>query len=343
MALDQIWKQQLALVTYGNAFLRQNLSLNQWHRHAIFNRHVLAFRDLLSQHLLAQHFQVWLEGLKQQGVSRISLHSSTILNDEQNPNANVELLAFAHFIVSHQQQQKSAWILGKELAEWYNSEDDFKAPLQQQSTVRHETFWRFQLSPKLIKRVEADLQQPDWDEIQHYMDHELFNSRYAQQFQQPAELNLPFYGQTRPIDAPDDPHADSQYLPLLPDDHPADYVHQTLHRLDALSAFIQTRIRHPYDDNGEILAPDEQLDLRHFAQKTDELAARFIVKAANHYPSARLTPKVPPSPFDTDATEKKQTFHTPQKPGTHKASKSGVLTLIIVTLILCLCAYYFGL
>ena len=84
MALDQIWKQQLTLVTYGNEYLKQNLSFNHWVQHAIFNQHNLRFRDLLSQHLLAQHFQVWLEALKKQGTQRISLHSSSLLNDEKN-------------------------------------------------------------------------------------------------------------------------------------------------------------------------------------------------------------------------------------------------------------------
>jgi len=113
MALDQIWKQQLTLVTYGNEYLKQNLSFNHWVQHAIFNQHNLHFRDLLSQHLLAQHFQVWLEALKKQGTQRISLHSSSLLNDEKNPNANVELLAIPHIIISHEQHKKAAWILAK--------------------------------------------------------------------------------------------------------------------------------------------------------------------------------------------------------------------------------------
>ncbi|MGB8481977.1 MAG: hypothetical protein WCD61_00290, partial [Acinetobacter bohemicus] len=41
MALDQIWKQQLTLVTYGNEYLKQNLSFNHWVQHAIFNQHNL--------------------------------------------------------------------------------------------------------------------------------------------------------------------------------------------------------------------------------------------------------------------------------------------------------------
>jgi hypothetical protein len=64
MALDQIWKQQLTLVTYGNEYLAGNLNFSRWIEHPIFNQNRLIFRDLLSQHLLAQHFQIWLEGLK---------------------------------------------------------------------------------------------------------------------------------------------------------------------------------------------------------------------------------------------------------------------------------------
>ena len=89
MALDQIWKQQLALVTYGNEYLTQDLSFNHWLKHQVFNQHQIQFRDLLSQHLLAQHFQIWLEHLKQQGVRRLSLHQASILNDEKNPHAKL--------------------------------------------------------------------------------------------------------------------------------------------------------------------------------------------------------------------------------------------------------------
>lgn len=71
MALDQIWKQQLTLVTYGNEYLSHELSFSRWLQHSIFYQHYFQFRDLGSQHLLAQHFQVWLEGLKKQGFTAL--------------------------------------------------------------------------------------------------------------------------------------------------------------------------------------------------------------------------------------------------------------------------------
>ncbi|MFW1879122.1 hypothetical protein ACG9X7_19790, partial [Acinetobacter pittii] len=85
----------------------------------------------------------------------------------------------------------------------------------------------------------------------------------------------------------------------------------TLYRFDALEEFILAKIKHPYDDNAQSLSPEQQMNLRHFLQKIEDLKAKFIVKVANHYQSARLTPKAIASPFDTVEdikTEKRQSF-----------------------------------
>lgn len=347
MALDQIWKQQLTLVTYGNEYLSQNLSFNHWVQHAIFNQHNLRFRDLLSQHLLAQHFQIWLEGLKKQGTLRISLHSSSLLNDEQNPNANVELLAIPHFIVSHEQNKKTAWIFGKELAEWYNADHDYAAPKPQQEQCRQETFWRFELNSKLAKRIDADLQQPKWDDIQIYTNNELFDSKLAQGFIEPANRDFPYYGmpQTATENADGSPLSESKYLPLLPSDYQADYAHTTLHRLEALSSYIQQKQQHPYHADGSELTAEEQLNLRHFSQKLDDLTAKFIVKVANHYQSARLTKVEVANPLDDAPSTPHSAPQVKSHPAhaSHKVGTSGVIKLILLTIVICVLAYYFGL
>ena len=340
MALDQIWKRQLALVTYGNQYLTQEISFSRWVNHAIFNQHAFGFRDLMTQHLLAQHFQIWLEALKKQGVQRISLHSSSILSAEKNPNANVELLPIAHFIVSHKQQQKTAWILGKELAEWYSADQDYDIPRSQQAQARQEIFWRFELNPKLAKQVEADLQPPNWDDIQLYTDNELFDSKFAKGFVEPTELDSPYYGLNH-----EQLQNDVSALSLLPTDYQADYAHQTLLRLDALDTFIQDKIQHPYNAEGEALPAEEQLNMRHFSQKLDDLRSKFIVKVANHYKTARLTVKEIPSPLDDvqlPNSQKKNAYHKPSADHTSN-NKTGVFALIVVTIIICLCGYYFGL
>lgn len=342
MALDQIWKQQLTLVTYGNEFLNKELSFNRWKQHPIFDQHLLAFRDLISQHLLAQHFQIWLEGLKKQGTKHLSLHSSSLLNDEQNPNANVELLPFAHFIVSHEANKKTAWILGKELAEWYNADNDFEAPIAQQNPLRQETFWRFELNSKLAKRIDADLQRPNWDDIQSYTQTELFNSPLTEGFIEPAQSNLPYYGYVRKTNTEAESGLDSQKLALIPTDYPADFAHKSLYRLEALNHYIQNKLQHPQHEDGSLLSADEQLNLRHFSQKLEDLQAKFIVKVANHYQTAQLTSIAINNPLEgASATTTTSTSSTQHHP--HKIGSSAVFKLILITVIICIAAYYFGL
>ncbi|MBK0064564.1 MULTISPECIES: hypothetical protein [unclassified Acinetobacter] len=347
MELDQIWKQQLSLVTYGNEYLSHDLSFNRWLQHSIFYQHYFQFRDLHSQHLLAQHFQIWLEGLKKQGVYRISLHLSTLLSDEQNPNANVELLPFTHFIVSHEKNKKTAWILGKELAEWYLNENDFEIPASQQATLHEETFWRFDLSDKLSKKIETDLKESDWDEIQTFIENELFRSKYTHDFIEPQNRDLPYYGiDAKLVHKPDgSPLQDMQYLALIPTDYSADVAHELLHRTQALSDFIDQLRQHPYRESGEMLTPEDQINLRNFSQKMDDLNAKLIVKIANHYKSAQRAPVEIASPLDphVQTTLQSKKSSAPHHHQTHKVGSSGVIKLIILTIIICACAYYFGL
>lgn len=350
MALDQIWKQQLALVTYGNEFLNQGLNFNRWINHAIFDQHIFLFRDLTSQHLLAQHFHIWLEGLKKQGVQRLSLHNSALLADEKNPNVNVELLAYPHFIVSHAANKKTAWIFGKELPEWYLSEDDYKAPQTQSSPLRHEILWRYELNSKLIKLLDADFKQPQWDDIQTFTANELFNHPYVIGYKAPLSLNAPYYGiassNETSVDEPQTSHAN--HLALLPTEYQANYAHQALHELDALSEYIEQKIQHPYHEDGSIINPEEQLNIRNFAQHIDDLHAKFITKIANHYKTAQLTPMVvkdnPLESFEETTTQNIVNFKKENKPNQESTSgKSGVFTLIIITVVICLIGYYFGL
>lgn len=333
MALNQIWKQQLTLVTYGNEYLRQNLSFNQWRQHHIFDQHSFQFRDLISQHLLAQHFQVWLEALKKQGTTQISLHLSTILNEEQNPNSNVELLPYAHFIVSHQNNKKIAWIFGHELAEWYSSDNEFEPPLNQRSDLCLETFWRFELNEKLSKKVEADLKAPQWDEIADFMETELFRSKYAAGFEEPEFQKKYFDGSTHQISVDHQPT-----LALIPENYPADCAHQLLYRTQALSEYLEQKKRSANDPLGKDLDQEQIINLRNFTHKTDDLFAKLIVKAANHYQTAQLKPVEKPSPFD--ATNEAATH---LKAPHHKAGGTGVIKLIVLTVIICALAYYFGL
>jgi hypothetical protein len=334
MSLDQIWKQQLSLVTFGNEFLTRDLEFNRLTEHPIFNQQSLVFRQLLSQQLLAQHFQIWLEGLKNQGVTKLSLHLSALLNEEQNPNANVELLPIPHFMVSHQGNKKTAWICGQELPKWDNPDREFIAPLSQRITISQTTFWGYELNDNLSKQINTDLNKVNWNEISIFLERELFNTSYAADFLEPEQQDFPFYGYA--LDAELMPN---HTLALIPTDYPADCAHRLLHRTQALTDYLEAKRKHPYRDSGELISPEEQINVRNFSQKTDDLFAKLIVKIANHYQTAQLSAE--PEVFD-------RTMETPQLfDETHhhhpKAGKTGVLKLIILTVIICICAYYFGL
>ena len=328
MRFDQIWKQQLTLVTFGNAYLSQNLSFSRWVNHSIFQQHQLQFRDLQRQHLLAQHFQIWLQGLKQQGVTRLSLHRSDLLMDEKNPNPNVELLPYAHFIVSHSPKQKLAWICGKELATWDVSEQEFIAPPAQQIKIRHETLWCYELNKHLAKRIQADLAPAQWDDIQQFLQQELFTQPVLADFVEAAELNEPYTGM----------HVDTEHpLALFPTDTPSEFAHQSLHRFDAIKDFIAHKIQHPYAADGTVFSPEQQQHMRLLQQKVDDLHSKFIVKVANHYQTAQVTPLPPPTAFND--------MVTPIKPELQqvKTGNANVFKLIVVTVVICALAYYFGL
>lgn len=259
---------------------------------------------------------------------------SSVLNDEQNPNANVELLPFAHFIVSHQGNKKTAWICGHELAEWDNSDSEFQAPASQQSALRQEYLWRYELNDKFAKKIDADLKKVNWNEVAIFLERELFDSKYADNFIEPEQQDFPFYGYEVDPDG-----LSSQQLALIPTDYPADCAHRLLHRTQALVNHLEQQKKHPYTAAGELLSPEEQINLRNFLQKADDLFAKLIVKTANHYQTAQLTAEEPEI-IDRTMEIPQQRNLTQQH---HKVGASGVIKLILLTIIICVCAYYFGL
>ncbi|MEB3753653.1 hypothetical protein [Acinetobacter sp. MD2(2019)] len=330
MAFDSIWQQQLTLVCYGNEFLSNKLSIADWKQHTIFNQHLLQFKDLLSQHLLAQHFEIWLEHLKQQGVTRLSLHSSSLLNEEKNPNPNVELLPFAHFIVSHGPKENTAWILGKELPVWYTADNDYIAPLNQQNPLRDEVLWRFELPAKLTKKIKADLQQPDWEQIEAYLHTEILHSPYA--VTQNSSLYKDYIG-----NCVEEAHETTIPQALLPTQYHAQLANDLLFQLTQLQNTLKQQKQTQAAEDGTTQSPEQQRELLHFSEKVDELFAKLIVKIANHYQTAQR--KVTASPLD-DSTDHVLEFKS--KKQQHQVSNKNVFTLILITLLICIAAYYFG-
>lgn len=80
-------------------------------------------------------------------------------------------------------------------------------------------------------------------------------------------------------------------------------------------------------------------------RKIDEISAKFIMKVANHYKTAQLTPKVAPDPFAGMSTEDRAVkVSKAERPQSHhKTGASSVIKLILITIVICLIGYYFGL
>lgn len=334
MALHPIWKLQLTLVSYGNEYLSKNISIQTWLKHSIFRQQQLSFRDLLSQHLLAQHFQVWLEGLKAQGYQKLSLHCSSVLNDEKNPNANIELIPYGHFIVSHHSRSKTAWIFGQELAEWYRSEHDYIFPPSQKNVLPQHTMWALELDARLSKKIDDDLFAPNWDDVNILLQKELFETSFAASFVEPENQDLAYDGLSE-----SDLHTihknqlDVQILPLLPAQYHAPFAHQSLHRLDALSQHLQQLLQTQSEDQMQKI--ENPTSYINFAQKIDTISPKIIAYIANHYPSAQLTP---PS-----AQLNKQKSLSSYMGLIKKAGGKQVMILIFIITILSVFAYYFTL
>lgn len=338
MALDPIWKLQLALVSYGNAYLSGQCQLETFHLHQTFDFHQIEWRDLHSQQLLAQHFTIWLEQLKRLQVSRISLHHASLLDQEKNPNPHVELLAISHFIVSHHAKQKFAWIFGQELAQWYTANENFQFPKNQQSPLRQMSYWRYELNSKLCKHISQDLNPPNWDEIQQYLNDEIFNQIRSLKLDPEVYIDdstdLGLFDGLSKDTTPSDNRV--RIKPLIPDQFHCPYIHQMLFRFDELNTAIQVSLKQV--SNEETKSAQHLAQLRAFSLKLEEIQAKFIVKSANHYQTAKVTTIKAPSPLDPPMiTDIKQSIPAA------KNNKTSVLTLILITVALCVAAYYFGL
>lgn len=66
--------RQVALVSYGTRFLRQEIALKDWAQHAVFRGARLHFHRLEDNALLADDFTLWLGILADSGATRLSLH-----------------------------------------------------------------------------------------------------------------------------------------------------------------------------------------------------------------------------------------------------------------------------
>jgi hypothetical protein len=113
---DDIVMRQVALVSYGNKYLRDELTLEQFFRHGVFFGHRLLFRSADDNALLADDFTLWLGILQGLGARRLSLHRVNEFNIKAGgAPCKGELVIAVHYADYYE-----LWLGGEENAAWWS-------------------------------------------------------------------------------------------------------------------------------------------------------------------------------------------------------------------------------
>lgn len=106
-------QRQIALVSYGSSFLRDEQPLDDWYRHGIFWNARLQFRAP-DNTLLADDFTWWLGMLARSGAQRLTLHPRAQFGIEA-PRADS---GGHHIVAVHFADRYELWVVGNERFQW---------------------------------------------------------------------------------------------------------------------------------------------------------------------------------------------------------------------------------
>lgn len=112
----EIAMRQVALVSYGNKYLRDETTLKHFFRHGVFFGHRLLFRSPVDNALLADDFTLWLGILQGLGARRLSLHNV----DEFSIKPGAAPYRGEHVIAVHYPEHYELWVGGEERAAWWS-------------------------------------------------------------------------------------------------------------------------------------------------------------------------------------------------------------------------------
>jgi hypothetical protein len=106
--------RQVALVSYGTGFLRNENTLEDWYRHDVFHGARSVFRTSADNALLADDFTLWLSILKGAGALRLSLHPA----EEFALRAPRDERRAGYAVVAHYADHYQIWTVGQERPAW---------------------------------------------------------------------------------------------------------------------------------------------------------------------------------------------------------------------------------
>lgn len=158
-------QRQVALVSYGNKFLRREVTLDAIFRHGVFYGKRLLFRALDNNALLADDFTLWLEILRELGVQRLSLHRAAqfALHAGQARDGGGGLA-----IVAHYPDHCQLWVCGEEDAAWWHHSALPKGGYQRASMVPSAAYYGGDIdSFWYVQEIRGEIAVPeiDWQAI----------------------------------------------------------------------------------------------------------------------------------------------------------------------------------
>ncbi|EEG09098.1 hypothetical protein [Pseudogulbenkiania ferrooxidans] len=268
MSLCEADCRAVALCAYGNAFLADRLTLEDFHQHAAFADVAIQFRDQEGPLWTADYIQ-WLLFMRQRGISRLVL-----LNDER-------LLAYFPHIESPPSLGALLCLGGEETELWIRQ----KEPVLFTSISSHyphcahwaapiDTYWQKPLSPPW-----TEINTTDWSELKTQCLEQVMNSpleevrRIWRSWQ--AAPCQPYIG-------PYTVSIEWQALPLTPYNPASECGHMLLQLLNRLDSWYQN-FTHGKNDNSPFwtFSREEQNALGAWHDKIQYWQYRCLLALAN--------------------------------------------------------------
>lgn len=312
--------RQVALVSYGTAFLRNENTLEDWYRHDVFHGVRSVFRASAGNALLADDFTLWLSILKGAGALRLSLHPA----DEFALRTPRDERCASYAVVAHYPDHYQIWTVGAERAAWaddaaFSAGQDVWHYVHAKGDGAIDSYWSSEAMPGILQ-----VPATDWQALAAAIG---------------ADLDRPIpssVARTGPfmLHASGDPAR--RELPLFATSDGASLAQRVVASLDAEQGKFANDT-HPKNEGNlfNYLNEQEAAQLTQWGERLDSWMIEVLIRGANdgagagvnerngHFRRLKLTPRDGANDAAADVGEVKavatplpQTVHKPTRTGT---------------------------
>lgn len=324
-------QRQVALVSYGNKFLRSELTLEDMYRHGVFHQSRLLFRTPDENALLADDFTLWLEILRVSGARRLSLHRAVQFEaSAKRARAGGELLLAVHYPEHYQ-----LWVCGEEHAAWWSHSQLPKGEYDRVSDVPSAAYYGGAIDTYWFEQEIASaiaVPETDWKGLEVAIEADL-------QLTLAHAAKAPFY-----------PHmydaADWARLPLFPYTQDTALPHQLMQVLtDAQAAFANDSNCKNEHSTFRELSEEDAAEKSRWSRRLDQWiidlqfhCANYIGAGSANCVAAGAPESVPARQPDANAASLKPAIDATAVRHESRWCKAGVFALLLGLLSLLLLA-----